>query len=169
MKQTLSVMVVNQTGVLARVAGLFSRRGFNIESLSVSTTEDKNISRMTIVVDGDEGTIEQVMKQLHKLIEVIKINNLTGTSYVDRGMALFKVAAGAAERAEVMQVVTIFRANIVDFCPNSLIIEATGSESKIAAIEEALRPFGIKEVVRTGEIAMARGIKAGSKKGGDAK
>jgi len=169
MKQTLSVMVVNQTGILARVAGLFSRRGFNIESLSVSTTEDKNISRMTIVVDGDESTIEQVVKQLHKLVEVIKINNLTGTSYVDRGMALFKVAAGASERAEVLQVVTIFRANIVDFCPNSLIIEATGSESKIAAIEEALRPFGIKEVVRTGEIAMARGTKAANKKGGDAK
>jgi len=160
MRHTLSVLVENRTGVLARVAGLFSRRGFNIESLSVSTTDRKDISRMTIVVEGDQDIIEQVTKQLHKLVEVLKINNITGEEYVDRGIALFKVSTDPAKRSEIIQIVGIFRAHILDFSPTSMIIEATGSEKKIAAIEEALKPFGIKEVVRTGEIAMVRGDKS---------
>jgi len=160
MRHTLSVLVENRTGVLARVAGLFSRRGFNIESLSVSTTDRKDISRMTIVVEGDQDIIEQVTKQLHKLVEVLKINNITGEEYVDRGIALFKVSSDQSKRSEIIQIVGIFRAHILDFSTNSMIIEATGSEKKIAAIEEALKPFGIKEVVRTGEIAMVRGDKS---------
>lgn len=159
MRHTLSVLVLNNRGVLSRVSGLFARRGFNIESLSVSTTDRKDISRMTIVVEGDEDIIEQVTKQLHKLVEVIKISNITGEEFVDRGMALFKVASEPATRSEIMQIVDIFRAHILDFCHTSMIIEATGSEQKILAIEEALKPFGIKEVVRTGEIAMVRGEK----------
>ena len=159
MRHTLSVLVENRTGVLARVAGLFSRRGFNIESLSVSTTDRKDISRMTIVVEAvEDNTIEQVTKQLHKLVEVIKINDLSGENFIDRGLAMYKVSAPPEKRGEVMQIVDIFRAHILDFSPTSMIIEATGSEKKIMAIEEALKPFGIKEVVRTGEIAMVRGI-----------
>lgn len=164
MRHTLSVLVLNNRGVLSRVSGLFARRGFNIESLSVSTTDRKDISRMTIVVEGDEDIIEQVTKQLHKLVEVIKINNITGEEFVDRGMALFKVASDPATRSEIMQIVDIFRAHILDFCHSSMIIEATGSEQKILAIEEALKPFGIKEVVRTGEIAMVRGEKSKNSK-----
>ena len=161
MKHTLSVLVENNTGVLARVAGLFSRRGFNIESLSVSTTDKQEISRMTIVVEGDQDIIEQVTKQLHKLVEVLKINNISGEGedFIDRGMAMFKVTSDAANRGEIMQIVDIFRAHILDFSADSLIIEATGNQTKIAAIEESLRPFGIKEVVRTGSIAMVRGTK----------
>lgn len=157
MRHTLSVLVENRTGVLSRVTGLFSRRGFNIESLSVSTTDRQDISRMTIVLEADEHTMEQVEKQLHKLINVIRINNITGEEYVDRGMALYKVTPTAETRSELMQVVTVFRGHILDYAPDSMIIEATGSEKKIAAFEEALRPFGITEVVRTGEIAMVRG------------
>ena len=164
MRHTLSVLVLNNRGVLSRVSGLFARRGFNIESLSVSTTDRKDISRMTIVVEGDEDIIEQVTKQLHKLVEVIKINNITGEEFVDRGMALFKVASDPATRSEIMQIVDIFRAHILDFCHSSMIIEATGSEQKILAIEEALKPFGIKEVVRTGGIAMVRGEKSKNSK-----
>jgi len=163
MRHTLSVLVLNNRGVLSRVAGLFARRGFNIESLSVSTTDRQDVSRMTIVVEGDQKIIEQVTKQLHKLVEVIKINNITGEEFVDRGMALFKVASEPTTRSEIMQIVDIFRAHILDFCPTSMIIEATGSEDKILAIEEALKPFGIKEVVRTGEIAMVRGDKTKKK------
>ncbi len=159
MRHTLSVLVENRTGVLSRVAGLFSRRGFNIESLSVSTTERKEISRMTIVVDGDQVTMEQVVKQLHKLINVIRINDISGEEFVDRGMALFKVLPTMENRAELMLVVDVFRGHILDFSNESMIIEATGSEKKILAFEDALKPFGITEVVRTGQIAMVRGGK----------
>ncbi|MGI6361094.1 MAG: acetolactate synthase small subunit [Bacillota bacterium] len=159
MRHTLSVLVENRTGVLTRVAGLFSRRGYNIESLSVSITDREDISRMTIIVLGDEQIIEQVTKQLHKLVEVIKISNLTGEHFVDREMALFRVLTTPATRGEIMQIVDIFRAHILDFCHTSMIIEATGSGEKIQAIGEALKPFGIKEVVRTGEVAMVRGDK----------
>ncbi len=157
MKHTLAVLVENRRGVLARVAGLFSRRGYNIESLSVSTTDRKDISRMTIVVEGDEQIIEQVTKQLNKLIEVLKVVDVTGEEFVDRGIALFKVETSTVTRSEIIQIVSIFRAQIVDFSIESLIIEATGTEKKILAIEEALKPFGLIEVVRTGEIAMVRG------------
>ncbi len=159
MRHTLSVLVENRTGVLTRVAGLFSRRGFNLESLSVNTTDRQDISRMTIVVEGDERVMEQVVKQLYKLVNVIRISNITGEEFVARGLALFRVTPLKENRAELMQVVDVFRGRILDFSPNSMIVEITGDEKKILALEEALRPFGIEEVVRTGEIAMVRGDK----------
>jgi acetolactate synthase-1/3 small subunit len=160
MKRTLSVLVENRPGVLTRVAGLFSRRGYNIDSLAVGRTETPAISRMTIVVDGDERVIEQVCKQLHKLIDVIKLSDITDEPYVDRELMLIKVNAEPAVRGEIMQIVDIFRARIVDIARNSVIIEATGDAGKIDAIENSLRPFGIREAVRTGKIAMLRGSKA---------
>ncbi|NLW07633.1 MAG: acetolactate synthase small subunit [Clostridia bacterium] len=159
MKRTLSVLVENRPGVLTRVAGLFSRRGYNIDSLAVGRTETPSLSRMTIVVDGDERIIEQVCKQLHKLIDVIKLSDITDEPHVDRELVLIKVNAEPAVRGEIMQIVDIFRARIVDIARNSLIIEATGDAGKIDAIENSLRPFGIREVVRTGKIAMLRGSK----------
>ncbi|MDS1029328.1 acetolactate synthase small subunit [Bacillota bacterium LX-D] len=159
MKHTLAVNVENRPGVLTRIAGLFARRGYNIDSLAVGKTDNPLISRMTIVVDGDDRVIEQVSKQLYKLIDVIKLTDLTTEEYVDREMILIKVNADPAIRGEIMQIVDIFRARIVDIGKNTVIIEATGDESKINAIESALRPFGIKEVVRTGRIAMSRGLK----------
>lgn len=160
MKHTLTVLVENKPGVLTRIAGLFARRGYNIDSLAVGRTENPAISRMTIVVEGDDRVIEQVTKQLYKLIEVIKLTDVTDDEHVGREMILIKVNADPAIRGEIMQIVEIFRARIVDIGWNSLIIEATGDEGKIDAIESALRPFGIKEVVRTGKIAMARGAKS---------
>jgi len=159
MRHTLSVLVENRPGVLTRVAGLFSRRGYNIDSLAVGKTENPIISRMTIVVDGDDRIIEQVTKQLHKLIDVIKITDITVEENVDRELILIKVSADANARAEIMQIVDIFRARIVDIGRKSLIIEATGDEGKINAIMNALKPFGIKELVRTGKIAMVRSQK----------
>lgn len=162
MRHTLAVLVENRPGVLTRVAGLFSRRGYNIESLAVGKTENSSISRMTIVVDGDDRIIEQVTKQLHKLIDVIKITDITADEYVDRELILIKVNADTAARAEIMQIVDIFRARIVDIGRKSLIIEATGDEGKINAITNALKPFGIRELVRTGKVAMVRSQKLGS-------
>jgi len=159
LKHTLAVLVENRPGVLTRIAGLFSRRGFNIDSLAVGRTENPSVSRMTIVVEGDDRIIEQVCKQLHKLIDVIKLNDITEEEYVDRELILIKVHAEPNNRTEIMQIVDIFRARIVDIGRNTLIIEATGDQGKINAIESALRPFGIREVVRTGKIAMVRGAK----------
>lgn len=162
MRHTLAVLVENNPGVLARVAGLFSRRGFNIDSLAVGTTENPTISRMTIVVEGDDLTLEQVEKQLHKLVDVIKINDLTSDEYVGREMVLIKINAGPAERAEIMQIADIFRARIIDLGRKSITIECTGDERKVRAFEESLRPFGIKELVRTGKVAVLRGSKTTS-------
>lgn len=159
MKHTLAVLVENHPGVLARVSGLFSRRGYNIESLVVSKTEDPSVSRMTIVAEGDEKVIEQVTKQLHKLIDVIKVNDLTFEETVDRQLLLLKVAADSASRGEIVQMMDIFRARVVDIGRKSLIIEATGDEEKIKAIIKSMRPFGIQELVKTGKIAMQRGNK----------
>ncbi|NPV27319.1 MAG: acetolactate synthase small subunit [Firmicutes bacterium] len=159
MKHTLAVLVHNHPGVLTRVAGLFSRRGYNIESLTVGVTENPEFSRMTIVVDGDDQVIEQVTKQLNKLIDVIKISDITNEEAVERELILVKVRANPEVRGEIMQIVEIFRARIVDIGRRSLIIEATGDENKIKAIESSLRPFGIMELVRTGKIAMVRGTK----------
>lgn len=159
MKHTLSVVVENQPGVLTRVATLFRRRGYNIDSLTVGRTENPDISRMTIVVDGDDIIIEQVTKQLHKLVEILKIYDITEEPTVDRELALVKVRADSQIRGEIMQIVEVFRARIVDIGRNSLIIEATGDENKINAIEDSLRPFGILELVRTGKVAMLRGAK----------
>lgn len=159
MKHTLAVTVENRPGVLTRVTTMFRRRGFNIDSLTVGATENPCISRMTIVVQGDDKIIEQVTKQLHKLIDVIKIIDVTESRAVERELVLVKVKADAGVRAEIMQIVEIFRAHIVDIGKNTLIIEVTGDSGKIDAIVEALRPFGIMELVRTGKIAMLRGCK----------
>lgn len=159
MRHTLAVLVENNPGVLARVAGLFSRRGFNIESLAVGETENPAISRMTIVVAGDDRVLEQVTKQLRKLVEVIKVQDVTRMEYVDRELALIKVNAEPAKRAEIIQIVEIFRAHIVDIGRKTLVVEVTGDEGKINALVNALKPFGIREMVRTGKVAMLRGTK----------
>jgi acetolactate synthase-1/3 small subunit len=159
MRHTLAVLVENQSGVLTRVAGLFSRRGYNIESLAVGQTHEQSISRMTIVVDGDDRIIEQVVKQLDKLIDVIDIQDITQVEYVDRELVLIKCNAEPDQRGEIMQIVDIFRARIVDIGQHTLIIECTGDEGKIRALEKSLKPFGILELVRTGKIAMVRGPK----------
>ena len=159
MKHTLAVLVENKSGVLSRVAGLFSRRGYNIDSLAVGVTEDPTVSRMTIVVHGDDQVLEQVTKQLNKLIDVIRITDLSSEESVERELALIKVAADANSRSEIFQIVDIFRAGIVDVATKSVTIEVTGKSDKIVAIEQLLRPFGIKEMVRTGKIALSRGAK----------
>jgi acetolactate synthase-1/3 small subunit len=159
MQHTLSVLVQNKPGVLARTAGLFSRRGYNIESLTVGITENENVSRMTIVVVGDDTVVEQVTKQLNKLIEVIKVSDLTKESYVDRELVLIKVTADKSNRGEIMQLVDVFRARIVDVAAKSLIIEVTGDAGKITALIDTLKQFGIKEIVRTGTLALGRGPK----------
>ncbi|SDC23086.1 MULTISPECIES: acetolactate synthase small subunit [unclassified Candidatus Frackibacter] len=159
MKHTVSVLVANRSGVLARIASLFSRRGFNIDSLSVGTTEDPTVSRITIVVEGDDQVLEQVTKQLNKLIDVYKVSDITNDPSIDRDLALIKVKATSSTRSEIMQIVDIFRGKIVDVATGSLVVEVTGNEEKVNAIEELLRPFGIIELVRTGKIAMARGEK----------
>ncbi|MEW6307509.1 MAG: acetolactate synthase small subunit [Bacillota bacterium] len=157
MRHTLAVLVANQPGVLARVAGLFSRRGFNIDSLAVGPTQDPSVSRMTIAVEGDERLVEQVSKQLNKLVDVIKVSDLSPEDSVSRELALIKVQVAAASQPAVLQIVEMFRAKVVDVGSHSLIIEATGAGAKMEAILEMLRRFGLVEVVRTGTIAMQRG------------
>lgn len=164
MKHTLSVLVENRPGVLTRVAALFARRGYNIDSLAVGRTENPDISRMTIVVPGDNNVIEQVTKQLDKLIDVIEVSDITKEEYVERELILIKVQADPPTRGEIMQIVDIFRARVVDIAKDSLIIEATGDLGKIDAIESSMKAFGILEVVRTGKIAMVRGPKHGDVK-----
>ncbi len=159
MKHTISVLVENEFGVLARVAGLFSGRGFNIESLAVAPTLEPTISRMTIVTSGDEQILEQITKQLNKLIDTIKVIDFTGQNFVDRELALVKVTAEEETRAEVLRIADIFRAKVVDVTPRSYTIEITGAPPKIDAIIELLRPMGIKEVVRSGPVALGRGSK----------
>jgi acetolactate synthase-1/3 small subunit len=158
-KHTISVLVENKFGVLSRVAGLFSARGYNIESLSVGETLDPTVSRMTIVVYGDEFVIEQVMKQLHKLIDVIKVTDLTDEDHVERELILVRVNAEPQHRAEILRVAEVFRAKVVDVTPITFTIEATGDEGKLEALLELLRPMGIQELVRTGKVAIARGPK----------
>ncbi len=159
MKHTLAVLVENKSGVLSRVASLFSRRGYNIDSLAVGVTEDPDISRITIVVHGDDHVLEQVTKQLNMLIDVIKVSDIGSDDAVERELALIKVSADVDTRSEIMQIANIFRARIVDVAPKSMTVEVTGDENKIQAIEKLLRQFGIKEMVRTGKIAMVRGPK----------
>jgi len=156
-KHTLSVLVENKPGVLARVAGLFARRGFNIDSLAVGITDKPDISRMTVVVDVEEHSLEQVYKQLNKLINVIKVVDLPDDNSVQREMVLAKVKADPSTRAEVIEVVEIFRGKIVDVGKGTLSIEVTGPGSKLRAFEELLRPYGVVEIVRTGAIALPRG------------
>lgn len=159
MKHTLAVLVENKSGVLSRVAALFSRRGYNIDSLAVGVTEDPEVSRITLVVNGDDRVLEQVTKQLNKLVDVIKVSDFGGDDAVERELALIKVAADKDNRAEIIQIAGIFRARIIDVAPKSMTIEVTGDEGKVDAIAKLLRQFGIKEMVRTGKIAMVRGSK----------
>ncbi|MCX6692134.1 MAG: acetolactate synthase small subunit [Methanoregula sp.] len=163
---TLSVLVENKPGVLSRVTGLFSRRGFNIESLAVGTCEEPDMSRITIVLIGDDAKVEQVMKQLHKLIDVIKVSDLTENERVERELALIKVnAEPGTSRAEVMQIASIFRAQIIDVGAKSVILQIIGDTEKIDALEKLLRQYGVRELVRTGRIGILRGSKtvSGSK------
>src|SRR5687768_1992991 len=157
-KHILSILVENKPGVLTRIAGLFARRGFNIDTLAVGPTDDESLSRITLTLDGAMHPIDQVTKQLHKLVNVLKIRDLEPTETVARELALFKVAVNdGSQRAEVMQVTEIFRAKVVDVTKRSLIIEVTGTTDKIQAFENMVRPFGLIEMMRTGEIAIARG------------
>ena len=159
-KHVLSILVENHSGVLSKVSGLFSRRGYNIESLTVGTTEDPTTSRITIVVGGDDSIIEQIIKQLNKLIDVIKVQQIDLENAVSREIALIKVNATLANRSSIIEVVNIFRSSIIDINDKSMIIEATGDSKKISAIIETLRPFGIIELIRTGLTALNRGSKA---------
>ncbi|HEV2999222.1 MAG TPA: acetolactate synthase small subunit [Solirubrobacteraceae bacterium] len=157
-KHVLSILVENKPGVLTRIAGLFARRGFNIDTLTVGPTDDGGVSRITLTVDGALHPIDQVTKQLHKLINVLKIRDLEPGETVVRELALFKVAANdGSQRAEVMQIAEIFRGKVVDVTKRSLIVEVTGTTDKIAAFENMVRPFGLIEMMRTGEIAISRG------------
>ncbi|MBQ9948549.1 MAG: acetolactate synthase small subunit [Oscillospiraceae bacterium] len=157
MKHTISVLVENNAGVLARIAGLFARRGFNIDSLAVGVTEDERVSRITIVADGSDYTLEQIEKQLNKLIDVIKVKTLSGDSIVSRELVLIKVGCTAKQRAEIMSIVEIANGKISDISQNTMTIELSDSKENITNYEELLRPYGIKEVVRTGTIAIQKG------------
>lgn len=157
MKHTLSVLLQNKPGVLSRVTGLFSGRGFNIESLCVAETLEPKVSCLTVITSGDNAIIEQITKQLHKLIDVIKVVDIDEGEFVEREMVLIRVNAEEHTRAEVLRIIDIFHGKVVDVSPKSYAIEVTGSSSKIEAIIDILRPIGIKEIVRTGKIAIARG------------
>lgn len=159
MRHTISVLVENEFGVLTRISGLFSGRGFNIESLSVAPTLDPSISRMTIVTTGDDRVLEQVNKQLNKLIDTIKVIDFTGEEFVEREMALIKVTAEESTRAEVLRICDIFRGKVVDVSSKCYTVEVTGSPVKVNAIIELLRPMGIKELVRSGPVVLGRGPK----------
>ena len=159
MRQTISVLVENEYGVVARVASLFSGRGFNIDSFIGAPTNEEGISRITIVTHGDVNILEQITKQLNKLIDIIKVIDFSDDSGIEREMALIKVTAEEDSRAEVLRIVDIFRAKIIDVTPKSYTIEATGNPTKIDAILELLRPLGLKELVRTGALAIGRGAK----------
>jgi acetolactate synthase-1/3 small subunit len=159
-RHTLSVLVENKPGVLARIAGLFSRRGFNIDSLAVGPTENPDVSRMTIVVNVEELPLEQVTKQLNKLIEVIKIVELDPSGAVQRELLLVKVAADKASRSHVLETVQLFRAKVVDVAPDAVTIEATGNSDKLAALLRVLEPYGIRELVQSGVVAVSRGSRS---------
>ncbi len=159
MNHIISVLVENKAGVLAKISGLFSRRGFNIESLAVGPTDDEKISRITMEVNAEEHSIEQIVKQLYKLINVMKIQELDPSNIVERELVLIKVSADSKTRPEILEIVSVFRANIVDVAKKTLMIEITGNSKKVKALEDLLRPFGILELVRTGKIACTRGGK----------
>ena len=156
-KHVLSILAENKPGVLTRIAGLFARRGFNIDTLAVGPTDDPTVSRFTLTVDGAKHPIDQVTKQLHKLVNVLKIRDLEPEEAVARELALFKVTADGGQRGEVMQITDIFRGKVVDVGKRSIVIEITGTDDKIEAFEQLVRPFGLIEMVRTGEVAISRG------------
>lgn len=155
-KHTISILVENKFGALNRIVGLFSARGYNIDSISVGTSEDDSVARVTIVSKGDDDVIEQIIKQLNKLIDVTKVVDLTYDSFVERELVLVKVAANRNSRSELMQISEIFRSKVIDISPRSITIEATGSEQKVDAMIKMLEPFGIKEIARTGRVALKR-------------
>jgi acetolactate synthase-1/3 small subunit len=157
-RHVITATVINEPGVLSLVSGLFSARGFNIDSLVVGRTEDPKISRMTVVVDADDNTLEQVRKQLAKLVPVVKVRDFAGAAYVERDLALITVTVGPEKRAEVVELVNLFRGKVVDVSRHSVTIELAGPEAKIEAFVELLQPYGIKEMARTGVIAMSRGM-----------
>ncbi len=157
MRHTISVLVENEFGVLSRVAGLFSGRGFNIESLSVAETLDTTVSRITLVTTGDDTVLEQITKQLNKLVSIIRVSDFKDTEHVERELVLIKVTADGRTRGELMNIVDIFRGKVIDVSPHSYIVEITGSQEKVDAILELLKPLGIVEIVRTGRVAMFRG------------
>jgi len=159
MQHTLSILVENKPGVLSRIAGLFSGRGFNIESLSVAETLDATISRMTIVTRGNDQILEQIIKQLNKLVNVIKVIDFVNGDFVNREMALIKVNVTDENRSELLNIVDIFRGKVVDVSPDAYVVEVTGDEGKLNAIINLCKPMGIKEVARTGKVAMMRGAK----------
>jgi acetolactate synthase I/III small subunit len=156
MRHTISILVENKFGVLTRVAGLFSGRGYNIDTLNVAPTHDPNTSRMTIVTRGDDATLEQIVKQLNKLADVLKVQDFRVDEYIDRELVLVKVGVDSKARAEVMQITDIFRAKIVDVQPKSLAIEITGNESKVEKFIELMRAFGVLDLTRTGKVALPR-------------
>ena len=157
MRHVISALVQNEPGVLASVAGLFSARGFNIDSLVVGRTENPDLSRMTVVCTGDDNTLEQIRKQLAKLVPVIKVRDFKGAAYVERDLCLVTVGIAPEQRSEVIEIVNLFRGKVVDVGRESVVIELAGTEEKIEALIELLKPYGIKELARTGVIAMARG------------
>ncbi len=158
-QHTITVLVDNKPGVLSRVSGLFSRRGYNIESLAVSITENPDLSRMTLVVNGDEQEVEQITKQLHKLIDVSKVQDYLNTPIIARELALIKINASVENRTALLQLVEVFRGRVVDMSEKTFVIELTGGNDKIDAFEKLLEPYGVRELVRTGRIAMARGLR----------
>jgi acetolactate synthase-1/3 small subunit len=164
MRHVISALVINEPGVLANVAGMFAARGFNIDSLVVGRTENPDLSRMTVVVDADDNTLEQVRKQLGKLVPVVKVRDFEGTAYIERDLALITVGVGPEKRSEVIEIVNLFRGKIVDVAKASLIVELAGPEDKIEALVELLQPYGIKELARTGVIAMSRGTQMAKEK-----
>ncbi len=157
MEHVISVLVENRFGVLAHIAGMFSGRGFNIDSLAVGETEDPSVSRMTIVVHGDDAVVEQILKQLNRQVDVIKVEDLVETKFVDRELMLIKVAVSAKSRSEILEIAELFRSRIVDVQKDSMVIEAAGTGEKLTALLDLLREYGIKQLVRTGRIGMARG------------
>lgn len=169
MRHTISVLVENEFGVLSRVAGLFSGRGFNIESLSVAETLDPTVSRITLVTTGDDTVLEQITKQLNKLVSIIRVSDFKDTEHVERELVLIKVTADERTRGELMNIISIFRGKVIDVSPQSYIIEITGNQEKIDAILQLLRPLGIVEIVRTGRVAMFRGTRTLAGGGADEK
>lgn len=161
-KHTISVLVENNFGVLARVSGMFSARGFNINSLCVGETEDPSISRMTVVVRGDDMALAQIIQQLNKLVDVIGVKDLTQESFVERELVMLQVSAASQNRSEIIEMASIFRAKVVDVGTESIILEATGAEGKITAFVDMMRAFGIEKLVRSGEIAISRSKKVGA-------
>jgi acetolactate synthase-1/3 small subunit len=157
MRSVISALVINEPGVLSSVAGMFSARGFNIDSLVVGRTENPELSRLTVVCDADENTLEQVRKQLAKLVPVVKVRDFKESAYVERDLALITVGVGPEKRSEVIEIASLYRANVIDVSRESLMIEITGTEQKLESLVELLQPYGIKELARTGVIAMARG------------